>query len=85
MGQEWLSLCVPMTDAQFGILTATFTVGGLAGSLGAGRFLNLGRKHAVMWHGGLLIAGSLLMSVANSLVTLIAGRYASLFNSTILA
>ncbi|KAG8759840.1 hypothetical protein FRC12_009681 [Ceratobasidium sp. 428] len=66
--------CIPMTDAQFGILTAMFTIGGFAGSLGAGRFLNLGRKHAVMWHGGLLIAGSLLMSTANSMFVLMAGR-----------
>ncbi|QRV89647.1 Sugar (and other) transporter [Ceratobasidium sp. AG-Ba] len=69
-----LSLCVPMTDAQFGILTAMFTVGGFAGSLGAGRFLNQGRKHAVLWHGGLLVAGSLLMSIANSIPVLIIGR-----------
>ncbi|KAG9102471.1 hypothetical protein FRC06_002005 [Ceratobasidium sp. 370] len=70
----WLSHCVPMTDAQFGILTATFTIGGFAGSLGAGRFLNNGRKHAVMWHGGLLIVGSLLMSIANSILVLVIGR-----------
>ncbi|KAG8744132.1 hypothetical protein FRC10_010701 [Ceratobasidium sp. 414] len=74
MNDGWFSLCVPMTDAQFGILTATFTIGGFAGSLGAGRFLNKGRKHAVMWHGGLLIIGSLLMSIANSLSVLVIGR-----------
>ncbi|KAG9120143.1 hypothetical protein FRC07_004496 [Ceratobasidium sp. 392] len=70
----WFSLCVPMTDAQFGLLTAMFTIGGFAGSLGAGRFLNNGRKHAVVWHGGLLIVGSLLMSIANSILVLVLGR-----------
>ncbi|KAG9073999.1 hypothetical protein FS749_014485, partial [Ceratobasidium sp. UAMH 11750] len=74
MNDGWFSHCVPMTDAQFGILTATFTIGGFAGSLGAGRFLNNGRKHAVMWHGGLLIVGSLLMSIANSIFVLVIGR-----------
>lgn len=73
-GKEWLSLCVPMTDAQFGVITASFTIGGFAGSLSAGRFLNNGRKHAVLWHGGLLIVGSVLMSIANSIAVLVLGR-----------
>ncbi|KAF8604593.1 general substrate transporter [Ceratobasidium sp. AG-I] len=75
-GSEFLTHCVPMTDAQFGVLTASFTIGGLAGSLAAGRYLNSGRKHAVLWHGCLLIAGSLLMTVANSMAILTLGRLA---------
>lgn len=63
-----------MTDAQFGIITSSFTVGGFAGSLAADRFLNKGRKYAVIWHGGLLIVGSLLMSLANTIAMLTLGR-----------
>lgn len=72
-----------MTDAQFGVLTASFTIGGLAGSLAAGRYLNSGRKHAVLWHGFLLVAGSLLMTVANSMAVLTLGRYALIFNANV--
>ena len=72
-----------MTDAQFGVLTASFTVGGLAGSLAAGRYLNSGRKHAVLWHGCLLIAGSLLMTVANSMAVLTLGRHVFVLNLAI--
>ncbi|KAL5635193.1 hypothetical protein ACGC1H_003031 [Rhizoctonia solani] len=70
----WLSLCVPMTEAQFGVVTAAFTVGGFAGSLCADRFLNKGRKHAVSWHAALLIVGTLLMGLANSITVLVLGR-----------
>ncbi|KAJ1307210.1 hypothetical protein OPQ81_001325 [Rhizoctonia solani] len=70
----WLSLCIPMTDAQFGVVTAAFTIGGFAGSLGADRFLNKGRKHAVSWHASLLIIGTLLMTIANSITMLVLGR-----------
>ncbi|CUA76138.1 putative metabolite transport protein YBR241C [Saccharomyces cerevisiae S288c] [Rhizoctonia solani] len=70
----WLSLCVPMTEAQFGAVTAAFTVGGFAGSLCADRFLNKGRKYAVSWHATLLIVGTLLMGLANSITVLVLGR-----------
>ncbi|KAG8726769.1 hypothetical protein FRC11_014516 [Ceratobasidium sp. 423] len=70
----WLSVCVPMTDAQFGVVTAAFTIGGFAGSLGADRFLNKGRKHAISWHASLLIVGTLLMGLANSITVLVLGR-----------
>ncbi|CAE7162939.1 unnamed protein product [Rhizoctonia solani] len=70
----WMSPCVPMTEAQFGVVTAAFTVGGFAGSLCADRFLNKGRKHAVSWHATLLIIGTFLMGVASSITMLVLGR-----------
>ncbi|ELU40073.1 rRNA binding protein [Rhizoctonia solani AG-1 IA] len=72
--EGWLSLCVPMDDAQFGVVTAAFTIGGFAGSLCADRFLNKGRKHAVSWHASLLVVGTTLMSLANSIAVLVLGR-----------
>ncbi|KAF8689129.1 Permeases of the major facilitator superfamily, partial [Rhizoctonia solani] len=72
--EGWLSLCVPMDDAQFGLVTAAFTIGGFAGSLCADRFLNKGRKHAVSWHASLLVVGTTLMSLANSIAVLVLGR-----------
>ncbi|TDL27218.1 general substrate transporter [Rickenella mellea] len=74
----WLGIptCVRMTDAQFSAVTASFTAGGLVGSL-AGNVLqeNYGRKGALRIHAALIALGAGMMTIAASITVLFLGRF----------
>lgn len=66
-----------MTDAEFSAVTASFTIGGLLGSIFANSLTDKrGRKGAINVNAGLVAAGSALMSLSGSQLPLLIGRYA---------
>lgn len=70
-----LPLCIPMSDATFSVVTSIFTVGGLAGSMGANIAMDrLGRRGATRLSGLMTALGALLMAVASSVSALLIGR-----------
>ncbi|KAG9286782.1 hypothetical protein G9A89_012332 [Geosiphon pyriformis] len=67
--------CIPMTAAEFSIVTSIFTLGGLFGSLLAPKGADRkGRRWTLMFNSIFLGVGSLLMGLANSMSVLIIGR-----------
>ncbi|KAG8900222.1 hypothetical protein FRC00_013879 [Tulasnella sp. 408] len=69
-------VCIPMSNATFGFVTSVFTIGGLLGSLSSTHLMNkYGRKGAVKFNSGFILAGSLLMTIAWNSGLLIAGRF----------
>ncbi|KAG9011796.1 hypothetical protein FRB94_007522 [Tulasnella sp. JGI-2019a] len=69
-------VCIPMSDAAFGLVTSMFTVGGLIGSLSSGAIMNkLGRKGAVRINSFSIGLGSVIMMLAWSFWTLLIGRF----------
>ena len=71
-----LPTCIPMTDAEFSAVTASFTLGGLLGSLLANSLTDKrGRKGAINVNAGLVAAGSALMALSGSQLPLLVGRY----------
>ncbi|KZP29903.1 hypothetical protein FIBSPDRAFT_161280 [Athelia psychrophila] len=70
-----LPLCIPMSDTTFSVVTSIFTVGGLAGSMGANTAMNrLGRRGATRLSGLMTALGALLMAIASSVSALLIGR-----------
>ncbi|KAJ9157159.1 General substrate transporter [Coniochaeta hoffmannii] len=67
--------CIPMTDAQFAIVSSIFTVGGLIGALAAGPITSSrGRLVSMRLTGALYVLGSLIETVAGSIPILALGR-----------
>lgn len=67
-----------MDNTVFSVVTASFTVGGLVGSLMAGHFLSqYGRKGALKLSSVLVASGAALMTGATSVALLLIGRSAS--------
>jgi len=70
-----LPTCIPMTDAEFSAVTASFTIGGLLGSIFANSLTDRrGRKAAINVNAGLVAAGSALMTLSGSQFPLLIGR-----------
>ncbi|KAF7311635.1 25S rRNA adenine-N(1) methyltransferase [Mycena kentingensis (nom. inval.)] len=67
--------CIPMSEAVFGLVTAVFTVGGLAGSLVASMIMdNFGRRGTARVTAILIAVGSGLMGFSHSVAVLGFGR-----------
>lgn len=70
--------CMDLTESQFGLITALFTLGGLASSFlisPLSTSLGLGRKQCIVWSAVSGILGSLLLSLAGGLSSLGLGRF----------
>jgi MFS family permease len=64
--------------AAFGVLTSIYTLGGLCGSLLAGRIADTrGRRAAVVWAAWAVLLGTALMFIGQSLTFLVLGRCVS--------
>ena len=71
-----LPTCIQLTDAQFSVVTASFTIGGLIGSLfGNSLTDSRGRKGAIIVNTAFVAAGSALMTIGASLWPMVFGRY----------
>jgi len=70
-----LPTCIPMSDAEFSVVTASFTIGGLVGSIFANPLTDRrGRKGAMNVNAGLVAVGSTFMSLSGSQLPLLIGR-----------
>ena len=70
-----LPTCIPLTDAEFSAVTASFTLGGLIGSLwGNSLGDQRGRKGAIKVDAMVMGAGAALMTVASNMGMLLVGR-----------
>lgn len=68
--------CIPMTPAQFAIVSSIFTLGGLAGALAAGPITSSrGRLVSMRLTGALYILGSLIETLAGSIPVIALGRF----------
>ncbi|KAI5124073.1 hypothetical protein M0805_003900 [Coniferiporia weirii] len=71
----FLPSCIAMTDAQFSAVTASFTIGGLLGSLlGTPLTERRGRRGALIVNGLFIAVGGSLMALAPGMGTLLVGR-----------
>ncbi|KAF8197389.1 general substrate transporter [Pholiota molesta] len=71
-----LSGCIPMSDVTFSLLTAIFTIGGLAGSLVANLVMDsVGRRGSNRICAIFMAIGTALMGISNSLYILLIGRF----------
>ncbi|KAG8904708.1 hypothetical protein FRB99_001294, partial [Tulasnella sp. 403] len=71
-----LPVCIPMSNATFGLVTSVFTIGGLFGSLASNYLMNrFGRKGAAKFNAGFILVGSVLMALAWSSGSLMFGRF----------
>ncbi|KII88903.1 hypothetical protein PLICRDRAFT_40541 [Plicaturopsis crispa FD-325 SS-3] len=71
-----LPTCIPMSDATFSVVTAVFTVGGLAGSLCSNLVMDRwGRKAAIRASALHTALGAGLMTVSASITPLLLGRF----------
>lgn len=70
-----LADCIPMSDLTFSLLTAIFTIGGLAGSLVANLVMDSsGRRGSNRICAIFMAVGTALMGLSNSLILLLLGR-----------
>ncbi|KAF9433920.1 hypothetical protein BGZ76_008806 [Entomortierella beljakovae] len=71
-----LPSCIPMNNAEWSVLVATLTLGGLVGALFVGSMLadRFGRKQAAMINNVSLIIGSLSMGWATNYTWMLIGR-----------
>ncbi|CAA7270174.1 unnamed protein product [Cyclocybe aegerita] len=70
-----LSSCIPMSDLTFSLVTAIFTVGGLAGSLLANSFIDSwGRRGTHRFCAILVALGAALMGLSSNIYFLLLGR-----------
>lgn len=70
--------CMGLTESQFGLITALFTLGGLTSSFlisPVSSSLGWGRKQCIMWAAVSGILGSLLLSLAGGLSSMGLGRF----------
>ncbi|KAL9938802.1 hypothetical protein V8E36_002521 [Tilletia maclaganii] len=70
--------CVPMSDSQFGLITAFFTLGGFLGSLFISPLssrLRWGRRASILLSAVLNAAGAALLSLSSSQSTMSAARF----------
>lgn len=75
MTPSFIGSCIPMSDNLFGLLTASYTVGGLIGSIYASQLADLqGRKKTLMIASGLVLFGSALMAISNVFLPILLGR-----------
>lgn len=77
MGESELD-CLPLSDTQFGLVTALFTVGGLIGSATltpVQRLLSVGLRGSLFTALTLNAVGSTLLALANSGVLAGLGRF----------
>ncbi|MBW0498665.1 hypothetical protein O181_038380 [Austropuccinia psidii MF-1] len=71
----WTAPCIAMSETLFGLLTASYTIGGFLGSLYASRLAdNYGRKHALLTASALIGSGSIIMSISNAFFFILFGR-----------
>ena len=74
-GAGLIATCIPMTDAAFGLLTSSYTIGGLIGSLSASYLLNrYGRKGSLCISTGHFAIGGSLMSTSDKYLGFVIGR-----------
>lgn len=70
--------CIPMTAAEFAVVSSMFTVGGFIGALAGGPISSTrGRLFAMRLTGLFFIAGSLLVTLGNSIAVMSIGRILS--------
>ncbi|KAM0749081.1 general substrate transporter [Meredithblackwellia eburnea MCA 4105] len=67
--------CVELTDFGFGVVTASFTLGGFFSSVISGGLADkVGRKMAAVYGAWLIVAGTLAMSFGSVMFVLVIGR-----------
>ncbi|SCU96872.1 LAMI_0F08042g1_1 [Lachancea mirantina] len=75
LGRHGFSECIPLTEEEIGLATSIFSIGGLLGSLYAGRLADqYGRKRFTYATCALGALGSAVLFQANSFWELVAGR-----------
>ena len=71
-----LTTCIPMSNLAFSLVTAIFTIGGLAGSLVANLVMDsYGRHRTHRLCAILFVIGTALMGLSTSVLALLLGRY----------
>ncbi|KDR81371.1 hypothetical protein GALMADRAFT_239236 [Galerina marginata CBS 339.88] len=74
--RDGLADCIPMSDFTFSLVTAIFTIGGLAGSLVANLVMDRwGRRGTNRISTIFIGVGTILMGLSNSVSLLLAGRF----------
>lgn len=75
LGSHGYNQCINLTDEQFGAVTSIFSIGGLIGSLYAGKLGDkYGRKLVSIWTCLLSMIGSYILFSANDYFNLLLGR-----------
>ncbi|KAF2965603.1 hypothetical protein GQX73_g7970 [Xylaria multiplex] len=70
--------CIPMSDAQFAVVSSMFTIGGLVGALAGGPISSArGRLFAMRLTGLFFIIGSILLTLGTSIAIMSIGRILS--------
>jgi len=83
-GSYGLLSCIRMNAVQYGTVVSIFPVGGLVGSLIAGRLADTyGRRRVTMVNSIGFIVGPMIMATANHIWTIALGRFLSGFSSGI--
>ena len=73
-----LPQCIPMTNAQFGLVSSIFTLGGLTGALSAGTIAQrYGRLRAMLWGTCFFIVGPVFEALASNIAFMSIGRFVS--------
>nr|QFR37157.1 MFS transporter [Cyberlindnera americana] len=81
-GKIGASQCIPMDDQGLGLVTAIFSIGGLASSYYAGHLADkYGRKTTLLFNGAIFVFGSLIETFANTSTILAIGRFFSGFGA----
>ncbi|KAF9205284.1 hypothetical protein BGZ49_004227 [Haplosporangium sp. Z 27] len=75
--ESTLPSCIPMTNAEWSVLVATLTLGGLVGALFVGSRLadRWGRRSALMLNNASLTIGSIVMGCASTYTAMLVGRF----------
>lgn len=72
---SFLNSCIAMSENLFGLLTASYTLGGFIGSIYASKLANSrGRKSTLLISSSLIGFGSILMYLSNLFATILIGR-----------
>ncbi|SCW00526.1 LAFE_0C06128g1_1 [Lachancea fermentati] len=76
LGKHGLVQCIPLTEEQIGLVTSIFSIGGLIGSLYAGKIADIyGRKPISFVNSILGILGSLILFASNTYAQMLLGRF----------
>lgn len=68
--------CIPMSDFQWDVVNGIFTIGGLFGALGSGKFADyIGRRYSVHVTNTFLIIGSCFCCIFSNFYVFILGRF----------